>query len=168
LLGLCFTIIYEKHYETFFFMLTWFRLKTLYQGKHYNVYIQVGHYNVLSPATIMQEKIKHENNCLVNQDIPLMVILLCLAHMYCLKHSKLKHSSLQLDLWSISSQCFHVWLPLIKWSHKTQGIWKLWMDYQNVFNINTPLANYLCSNEITYKKIMNLIILDQAMHWKHT
>jgi hypothetical protein len=152
----------------FFFLLTWFRLKTLYQGKHYNVYIQVGHYNVLSPTTIMQEKIKHENNCLVNQDIPLMVILLCLTHMYCLKHSKLKHSSLQLDLWSISLQCLHVWLPLIKWSHITQGIWKLWMDYQNVFNINIPLANYMCSNEITYKKIMNLIELDKAMHWKHT
>ncbi len=128
----------------------------------------MGHYSVLSLTTIMQEKIKHENNCLVNQDIPLMVILLCLAHIYCLKHSKLKHSSLQLDSWSISSQCIHVWLPLIKWSYITQGIWKLWMDYQNVFNINIPLANYLCSNEITYKKIMNLIEFDKVMHWKHT
>jgi hypothetical protein len=128
----------------------------------------VGHYNVLSPTTIMQENIKHENNCLVNQDIPLIVRLLCLAHIYCFKHSKLKHSSLQLDLWSISSQCLHVWLPLIKRSYKTQGILKLWMDYRNVFNINIPLANYLCSNEIAYKKIMNLIELDKAMHWKHT
>jgi hypothetical protein len=128
----------------------------------------VGHYNVLLATTIMQEKIKHENNCLVNQDIPLMVRLLCLTHMYCLKHSKLKHSSLQLELWSISSQCLHVWFPLIKWSYITHGIWKLWMDYQNVLNINIPLANYLCSNEITYKKIMNSIELDKAMHWKHT
>jgi hypothetical protein len=71
-----------KRYETFFFLLTWFRLKTIYQGEHYNVYIHMGHYNVLSPTTIMQEKIKHENNCLVNQEIPLMVILLCLTHMY--------------------------------------------------------------------------------------
>jgi len=148
-----------------FFMLTWFRFKTLYQGKHYNVYIRVGYYNVLSPITTMQEKIKHENNCLVNQDIPLIVRLLCLTHMYCFKHSKLTHSSLQLDSWS---QCLHVWLPLIKWSYKTQGIWKLWMDYQNVFNIKIPLANYLCSNEITYKKIMNLIELDKIMRWKHT
>ncbi len=103
----------------FFFVLTWFRLKTLYQGKHYNVYIRVGYYNVLSPTTTMQEKIKHENNCLVNQDIPLIVRLLCLTHMYCFKHSKLTHSSLQLDSWSISSQCLHVWLPLIKWSYRT-------------------------------------------------
>jgi len=111
-----------KRYETFFFLLTWFRLKTIYQGEHYNVYIHMGHYNVLSPTTIMQEKIKHENNCLINQNIPLMVILLCLAHMYSLKHSKLKHASLQLDLWSISSQCIHVWLPLIKWSYITHRI----------------------------------------------
>jgi hypothetical protein len=153
-----------KKLWNFFFMLTWFRFKTFYQGKHYNVYIWVSRHNVLSSTTIMQEKIKHENNCLVNQDIPLMVRLLCLAHMYCLKHSKLKHSSLQLDSWSISSQCLHVLLPLIKWSYKTQGIWKLGMDYQNVFNIYIPQVNYLCSNEITYKKIMNLIELDKAMH----